>query len=115
MHKNTILIILLYLFTEILSRKVVILCHIHLHHDIIPSLEALFITCIRMGDSGSSRHSFKMDDEYDLTFQLLYPLRLAKKYTCIWTIIEVLSYRFEPTHLVQSDIASSLPTAYLFA
>ena len=52
-----------------------------------------------------------MDNEYDLTFQLLYPLRLVKKYTCIWIIIrnESAALSLKPTCAVYGDIALSLP------
>lgn len=69
-----------------------------------------------MADSGSSQYSFKrILNEYDITFQFLYPLRLEKKYMCVWIIIRNESVVLLPrAYPVSIDITSSLPTAYLF-
>ena len=57
-----------------------------------------FITCVRMADSGSSRYSSEIDDDYDLSLSSSLSSEASKE-ICLPGAplkMEVRPYRFEP-------------------
>ena len=81
--QNTILVLLLYLFTVTLSSKAIIMSY-SFASWCNTKPESTFISLLKVIVHGIL---LKQAMNMTLPFPFLYPLRLAKKYACIWTII----------------------------
>ena len=66
-----------------------------------------FISCIRMANSGSSRYSSEIDDDYDLSLSTSLSTKVSEE-ICLSSLpleMEVRPYRFKPDQ--ESDLPST--------
>ena len=89
-----------------------ILCHTNLRRDVRPSSGCVFIVCIRMAESGSSRYSSETDLESDLSLSTSSSSEFSENIHLSEPSLEteILPYRFKPM-LAPTDIDDGVHAA----